>query len=206
MKYYPPKFGEKQFHCAICSVFASQTFGGLELAGSTVKSNMYYSRCSHCSKLSYWHESRMLFPAMSSAPLAHPDLPVVCKSEYDEARDVLNRSPRAAAALMRLCIQKLMPALGQPGKNINDDIAALVKAGLPAEVQQALDYCRVVGNNAVHPGEMSTVDDPAIAATLFEMVNFVVEDRISRPNRIAGLYATLPAGAVAAVQKRDGVT
>lgn len=146
----------------------------------------------------------MVLPTNSPAPMPHPDLPDACKSEYAEARDVLARSPRAAAALMRLCIQKLMVALGQTGKNINDDIAALVKSGLPVEVQQALDYCRVVGNNAVHPGEMSAVDDPAVATTLFEMVNFVIEDRISRPKRIAGLYNTLPSGAIAAVEKRDG--
>jgi hypothetical protein len=97
-----------------------------------------------------------------------------------------------------------MISLGQAGRNINDDIAALVRSGLPKEVQQALDYCRVVGNNAVHPGEMSSVDSPEVATTLFEMVNFVVEDRIARPRRIAALYSTLPEGALAAVAKRDG--
>jgi len=97
-------------------------------------------------------------------------------------------------------------SLGQPGKNINDEIGNLVKAGMPVEVQQALDYCRVVGNNAVHPGEINIEDDPSIAYSLFEMVNFVVEDRITKPKKIANLYMRLPEGALRAVEKRDGVS
>ncbi|MDO9221936.1 MAG: DUF4145 domain-containing protein, partial [Thiobacillus sp.] len=89
------------------------------------------------------------------------------------------------------------------GKNINDEIGNLVKAGLPVEVQQALDYCRVIGNNAVHPGEISIDDDPSISYSLFEMVNFVVEDRITKPKKIAELYRKLPQGALTAVEKRD---
>jgi biotin operon repressor len=146
----------------------------------------------------------MIVPGGAPVPTHHEDLPQKCVDDYDEARDIAARSPKAAAALMRLCIQKLMTELGCPGKNINDDIGALVKSGLPVEVQQALDYCRVIGNNAVHPGEINIQDDPSIAYSLFEMVNFVVEDRITKPKKIAELYAKLPEGALKAVEKRDG--
>lgn len=144
-----------------------------------------------------------MVPAEAPVPPYHEDLPETCQSDYDEARDIVSRSPKAAAALMRLVVQKLMVALGQAGNNINDDIGALVKAGMPVEVQKALDYCRVIGNNAVHPGEITIDDDPSIAHSLFEMVNFVVEDRITKPKKIADLYNKLPAGALKAVEKRD---
>ena len=36
--------------------------------------------------------------------------------------------------------------LGESGKNINDDIAALVKKGLNLMIQQSLDVVRVIGN------------------------------------------------------------
>ncbi|EJG0767785.1 DUF4145 domain-containing protein [Vibrio parahaemolyticus O5:K30] len=146
----------------------------------------------------------MIVPSEAPVPPAHLDLPESCLSDYNEARDIVARSPKAGAALLRLVLQKLMKELGEKGKNINDDIASLVSKGLPIEVQQALDYCRVVGNNSVHPGEISIDDDPQIAFSLFEMINFIVEVRISQPKRINELYSILPEGALKAVQKRDG--
>ncbi|MDF0379362.1 DUF4145 domain-containing protein [Methylophilus sp. YYY-1] len=144
-----------------------------------------------------------MIPSEAPVPPAHPDLPASCVEEYVEARNIVAQSPKAAAALLRLALQKLMVELGEKGKNINDDIGSLVAKGLPIQVQQALDYCRVVGNNAVHPGEINLNDTPEIAHNLFAMMNFIVEDRISRPKQIATLYAQLPEGARKAIEDRD---
>ncbi len=145
----------------------------------------------------------MIVPSEAPVEPMHPDLPEDCKTEYSEARDVFSRSPRAAAALLRLCIQNLMPHLGESGSNINQDIKHLVAKGLPILVQKALDYCRVVGNNAVHPGEIEINDTPDIAAKLFQMINFIVDDRITRPKEIEALYTQLPQEAREAIEKRD---
>ena len=71
------------------------------------------------------------------------------------------------------------------------------------EVQQALDFCRVVGNNAVHPGVINLNDSPEVAHNLFEMINFIVEDRISRPKHVQSLYANLPEENRKAIESRD---
>lgn len=205
-KYVPPTKGGDEFHCIHCNVYASQAWYDLYIRfpAKIEETEFSCSWCSHCKELTFWYEDRMIVPAEAPVEPAHPDLPEELKADFDEARSIVARSPRSAAALLRLLIQKLMPHLGQPGKNINDDIRSLVATGLPATVQQALDYCRVVGNNAVHPGEIDLNDTPEVAHQLFAMVNFIVDDRITRPKEVAALYGTLPEDARKAIEKRDG--
>ncbi|MAM87363.1 MAG: hypothetical protein CME36_08650 [unclassified Hahellaceae] len=205
-KYFPPEHQKEQFHCVLCGVFASQRWFDLKInvPGRWEDTDFEGSVCIHCKSWTYWHKGKMIVPSEAPVEPPHPDLPEDCVIDYTEARDIFARSPRAAAALLRLCIQKLLPHLGEKGKNINSDIGELVKKGLPSVVQQALDVCRVVGNNAVHPGEIDLSDSPEIAQQLFHLINFIVEDRITRPKEIESLYNDLPEGSRAAIKKRDG--
>jgi Domain of unknown function (DUF4145) len=98
-----------------------------------------------------------------------------------------------------------MPHLDEKGKDLNVDIGNLVKEGLPVQVQQALDSLRVVGNNALHPGQMDLRDDRATAEALFGWLNFIVDQRIAQPKRLDELYGRLPEDARAAIEKRDQV-
>ncbi|OCX74444.1 hypothetical protein A6M27_09810 [Acidithiobacillus thiooxidans] len=192
-KYYPPSFNEKQFHCIHCGVYAAQQWNKLPLAhNSALTSPISRCNCTHCNEDSFWHYERMIVPAESPVEPAHADMPEAILDDYNEARSIFGRSPRAAAALLRLAVQKLMPMLGQSGDNINSDIKALVSQGLPVQVQQALDYCRVIGNNAVHPGKINLSDTPDMAKNLFDMLNFIVDDLITRPKHIQLLYEQLP--------------
>ncbi len=93
--------------------------------------------------------------------------------------------------------------LGEPGKNLNDDIASLVKKGLSPQVQRSLDVLRVIGNNAVHPGQIDLRDDTRTALALFTAMNLTVEQVIAVPNQIDALYESLPEGARSAIEKRD---
>lgn len=147
--------------------------------------------------------SRMVVPDQVTAPTAHPDMPHDVRAEYEEARRIASASPRSAAALLRLAIQRLCVHLGQPGKNLNKEIGALVEHGLPVEMQQALDVLRVVGNNAVHPGELSPDDVADVASSLFSLLNEIIEERISRPKKRRELFDALPEGARKAIEKRD---
>jgi hypothetical protein len=137
-------------------------------------------------------------------PLANPDMPSDIKKDYEEARSIVSRSPRGASALLRLAIQKICKELGEAGKNLNDDIGSLVQNGLPSRVQQALDAVRVIGNDAVHSGQVDLSDDIQTATTLFRLVNFITEKMISEPMEIERIYGSLPAEKLAAIQERDG--
>ncbi|WP_339614511.1 DUF4145 domain-containing protein, partial [uncultured Parvibaculum sp.] len=129
--------------------------------------NLNISSCFSCKKISVWIFDALVYPKKGEAPQPNPDLPDDIRRDYDEASSILDLSPRGAAALLRLAIQKLCKELGQSGKNINDDIRKLVAAGLDSRIQQALDYVRVVGNNAVHPGQIDFKDDRGTAEKLF---------------------------------------
>ena len=166
--------------------------------------NVSVSRCFNCDEIAIWIYDRLVWPSRGEAPLPNPDLPNDVREAYDEASAVLSLSPRGAAALLRLGIQKLCKHLGEKGDNINSDIAALVRKGLDARVQQALDVVRVIGNNAVHPGQIDLRDDRATAEKLFALVNLIAEIMISQPKHVREMFDNLPQGARKAIEKRDG--
>ncbi|MBB5372286.1 hypothetical protein HNP71_000524 [Acidocella aromatica] len=86
---------------------------------------------------------------------------------------------------------------------MDTDIGALVQRGLLPAVQQALDAVRVIGNNAVHPGQLDLTDDPQSAATLFLLINLIAEQLITAPKQAQAIYDSLPEGARNAISRRD---
>lgn len=215
MAYTAPAFQLKAFNCPHCGAFSRMLWDALWSSQLGSHFGLYVAKCSHCAGISCWRavetdgdeddddQGVMIIPEGSIAPLPHPDMPASAIADYHEARSIVNRSPRGAAALLRLAIQKLCVALGETSGNINTDIGSLVRKGMAVEIQQALDVVRVVGNNSVHPGELSEADIADIANTLFELVNAIVEDRIARPKKLAALFDRLPEGAREAITKRD---
>ena len=105
---------------------------------------------------------------------------------------------------MRLALQKLLKQVGKSGKNINNDIKELVAEGLSPKIQQALDLVRVIGNNAVHPGEINLDDNAEIAQKLFNILNFIAYELITRPKELDNLYADLiPLDTQEHIKQRD---
>ncbi len=139
------------------------------------------SFCEACRQPVVWHGQSPIWPLTTSAPPAVEAMPEEARADFDEAREVVDRSPRSAAALLRLSLQKLCRHLGRPGKNIDDDIRALVESGLPDTVRQALRAVRTVGDDAVRPGELDHHDDRETALALFDLVNTVADKMIAEP-------------------------
>jgi hypothetical protein len=152
--------------------------------------NSFVSVCMECGRFALWFGSQMRFPIVTKAPPAHPDLPEELQADYDEAANILALSPRGASALMRLIVEKLCHHLGYKNKNIDTNIAKMVEDGLPVEVEKALDIVRVVGNGSVHPGRLDLKDDIETATKMFEIVNYIVMDRITRPRELQHMFDT----------------
>ena len=165
-----------------------------------IVNNIFLSRCYNCGKIAVWVHKKLMYPTQRVGPEPNPDLPEDIINDFEEARAILELSPRGAAALLRLCVQKLCATLGGKGENINEDIASFVAKGLDPIVQKALDVVRVIGNEAVHPGVINLRDDRETALKLFTLVNFIAEQMISLPKSVSELYDTLPQ------DKRDGIT
>ena len=153
----------------------------------------------NCIGYMIWFEQQCIWPLTGSAPVPSPDMPDDIKADYLEARSVASLSPRGAAALLRLAVDKLTSHLGAKGKSIDDRIQDLVNNGLDPQVQQMLDAVRVIGNEQVHPGQIDVRDDPEMLQTLFWLINEIVDERITKPNRVQRIYSMLPEG------KRKGI-
>ena len=160
-------------------------------------------RCQCCGKKILWIDDTYIYPDIVSEE-ANSDMPESVKQLYNEAALISNKSPRAACALLRLAVDTLCHELGETDRDINKNIGALVKKGLPPTVQQALDVVRVVGNKAVHPGQIAfDVDDNATATMLMHLLNMIVTRMISEPNEINCLYQGLPESVKKSIEHRD---
>ncbi len=164
---------------------------------------VYIAVCQSCNKKIIWIDNVYVYPDIV-AEEANPDMPEPIKQLYNEAGLIYNKSPRAACALLRLAIDRLCNELGETDRDINKNIGALVKKGLPQSVQQALDVVRVVGNKAVHPGQISfDVDDKGTATMLMRLLNIIVERMITEPIEIDSLYQGLPESVKKSIENRD---
>jgi len=151
---------------------------------------------------SIWFDEKMIEPDLSSVAPPNSDLETEIIDDYNEAASILNKSPRGSAALLRLCIQKLCKQLGEKGEHINTDIGNLVKKGLPIQIQQALDYVRVIGNNALHPGQIDIKDNHTTASTLFQLVNRIASMMITQPKLTQELFCSLPDTILEQIEKK----
>ena len=206
MTYIKPEVFAKSFTCPHCSAIAKQNWWMINFNNnrySDIDSNqLRIGTCHHCDESTLWILDEMYFPSIGNAPTPNSEMPESVKEIYLEAASIYSKSPRGAAALLRLGVQLLCKELGQKGENINNDIKQLVIEGLPELVQQSLDIVRLTGNDAVHPGQIDT-DDSKVVIQLFNLTNVIVEYMIALPKKVSGIYGSLPVNSLKNIEKRD---
>ena len=218
----------KAFQCPNCSGFASHLWKYEPVMIHRIHSKTLrftiISQCQACEHFSIWLTNelplkkegsqseldkshvnvKLLFPSVSNeVPKPNVDMPSDVKEIFTEAGQILEESPRASAALSRLAIEKLVDGLEAEGKDLNSKIGKLVSKGMPVEIQQMLDSVRVIGNNAVHPGQINIKDNKELALSLLHFINLIIDNRITQPKKISEVYNSLPESYRKAIENRD---
>ena len=171
---------------------------------SVIPSSLSVATCASCGEISLWVNKSLIYPKKMSILQPNSDMDEDIKSLYHEAVTIFLDSPKGATALLRLALQKLLKQLGESGENINLDIKALVSKGLSQKIQQALDILRVVGNSAVHPGQIDLDDNSEVALKLFQILNFIADEMITKPKELEKLYNdVIPTSTKEHIKQRD---
>lgn len=170
------------------------------------------SECSSCSHKSVWRSATLVFPQTSPAPVPSEDMPAEVRELYDEASAVAAVSKRAGAAFARATLERLLKLLdpeAPKGSRLDDHIArAIPRVNLATG--KLLTLIRHVGNKSLHvedvPDDAVVLllndDDAELLGVIFQTINDVVEELITRPTQAALLYDSVPAPVRAAAEAK----
>lgn len=217
-KYVSPYFNGKGFTCSSCSSYSNhdwdeshvnETNGSIARGYSSGDNIKVISvcKCQQCGYISFWYNEKLIWPLNSSVEAPLLDMPEDIKNLYNEARNIIELSPKGSCAILRLALQKLCNKLaGQDeNKKIDGAIKKLVEKGLPLTLQKAMDTVRIVGDEAVHPGTINIDDNRELAIAMFRLINIIIEKMIVEPNEINKLYNLMPKNKIVGIENRDKI-
>jgi hypothetical protein len=164
--------------------------------------NVSISYCFNCNEMCLWVYDQLVWPRREGCPEPKLHAPPSVRRESEEASQTLEASPRGAAALLRIAIEKLCKELGVSGETLKDDIELFVREDVDARVQKVLDAAQILESNAMHPGQIGLGEDRATAETLSGLVNLICEKMIMEPRHLQEVYTKVREGARTAMEQR----
>jgi hypothetical protein len=161
--------------------------------------NIHVSRCYNRKGFTVWVRDRLVFPIREDQPpdIIEADFREVeegveelednvpesdehvrasveeveeASEDFEEAAAILNKFPRGAAALTRVCIQNMMPLLEQTGRNLDENISSLVRKGLEVEIQQAMDVLQVVRKSPLQTTDFDLKEENETVKKFFNSI------------------------------------
>lgn len=210
MTYKQPKLNENSFTCPYCKIETGHQFVSDKLVRHY--QNAYYefyavthisraeikkelklsiSTCAKCKQIEIWINDDMVYPKIEEfGPEATEDMPELVKGTFNEARKVFGVSVRAAAALLRLAIEQYCEEMGYRSKrNLSENLKDMInEENLSNEFEESCKYIRLIGNDAVHPRELSISEDEEAVLFMFELLNQLVEEMITNKNKRERLF------------------
>ena len=201
IKYVKPEFHAAAFTCLHCGAYAHQEWSKVFFVEKDLPVGKAHdvvanvALCQACGNISLWGlRGDILFPSENmSGPIPNADMPECVAQLYKEAMSIYMQSPRAACALLRLSVERLCFHLVHTSGILKEKIGNLISVKqLPDSVFQALELVRLVGNKAVHPGEIQLdVDDKDTAIALMKLLNYITAYTITLPTSINNMNTGL---------------
>ncbi len=187
-------------------------------AEHNVLTRVHQANCASCNKDSIWYNHRevtswigmtgiprpsndselsRLFPineiTNQNIPEYSPDMPENVKVLYKEAALIYELSPRSAAALIRLALEKLCEYLDVKKKNIKESIETLAQQQkIPISIAKAADNIRLIGSANVHAGIICDEVLEDINPAIFTYINLIVDFAITKPKEIDEINSLFP--------------
>ena len=134
--------------------------------------NLHISKCHSCNDFSLWVGGLLVFPTKIDRT------PELAEEDLEEAAAILNKFPRGAAALMRVCIQKLVLLLEDNGEQLNQHVSSLVRKGLEVEMQQAMEVLQVLRSDPSQLNPLESQADRETALRFLDSLKAVLERRM----------------------------
>jgi hypothetical protein len=139
-----------------------------------------------------WRDPEVVYPATDPDPVLPAKVPSNVSAVFVEASRVRARSDRAAAVLLRWCLQLALHAQEFPGKDLFHQIDA-AKGRVPSRLWTKLHYVRKVGQYAAHPTDATgsgTYEQllevhPGEVEALFAALREFFEEMWARPDQDA---------------------
>ena len=140
------------------------------------------SHCINCKKPSFWYQRQLVWPLSQGVP-AHEHMPDCCKQSYLEAQKIMHLSPRASCALLRVSLEQLVDYLQPSSETTNNKNLASRISQLPgySSYKELFDACRLIGNKAAHPAEISFEDgeNDDLPVLISQLINVIVSIQVS---------------------------
>lgn len=180
------------YTCPLCNTVAVQYIDKFYTSTDRKKYYQYSTsylvktECTSCSQNLLWFidfSNRLeyiIYPEITFAIPPTDDMPNDVKEVYREAALICQKSPRAAAALLRVAMEPLLPHIGAKQNKLNEMIKELVSNEIiTTRIQQAMDFVRLVGNDGAHPTSEILMDDSQeIVDHMFRLLNLIVQQHI----------------------------
>jgi hypothetical protein len=173
-------------------------------------SRIITTTCAKCEKPTIWIENyfesaddedyietyEMIYPkTFSIFDPPNEDLDEEIKTVYKQAAAIVQESPIASCALLRLCMEKIIikHANYKGNQNILKNIIDELKdiGTIDENIYKAMQSIRIVGNNAIHNGSIKIDDldeNLDMAVLISRYINLMATELITRKKEINSVF------------------